>query len=196
MPRLNGTITEEQKMEFDSIKDELGLSNQGEVLAALLSAYREFQQIKQTSDLNLTEDEQELINKAISYSGMTREEIAKRGFIAEAKKAVSLAKHQADLSELDPEELKKKTFLGVAAIRIQKTVEKIMQHNDNQPEKQNKFYISESLVFKLSGSNRKAIKDYFENYHIMINDHNQKHGLSNEDNRKGKGVDIKSILNI
>lgn len=196
MVRLNSTITEEQKAEFDAIGDELGLSKQSQIIGALLKAYRELQEVKQSmqNDLKLADDEQELLNKASEYSGMSRDEIIKRGAIAEAKKAVSLAKHQAELADLDPEELKKKTFKGVAAVRIEQIVTRIMEHNDNAPEKKDRFYISESLVFKLSGSNRKAIKEYFDSHHLMIDDHNHKYGLTIEDNRKGKGLDTASIL--
>lgn len=198
MARLNGTITEEQKAEFEAIGKELGLSNQGQIIGALLKAYRELQEVKESmqSDFQLSDDEQELLSKAVEYSGMSRNEIIKRGAIAEAKKTVSLVKHQADLENLSDEELKKKTFAGVAALRIQQVIEKVMTHNDNQPEKQNKFFISPSLIFKLAGSNRAAINNYFEKYQLSIDDHNHKHNLTVDDNRKGKGIDAKEVIGV
>lgn len=198
--RINCTISEQVKAEFDYVQEQLNLSNQGEVIGLLLDAYRELQELKKqmttSSDFNLSKEEEDLVNLAVNFSGMTRKQIAKRGFIAEAKTAISLAKRQADLAEANPEELKKMTFKGVAATRIEQIISRIMEHNDSQTEKQNKLCITESLVFKLTGSNRKALKDYFESHKLMIDDHNQKHSLTDADNRKGKGIDAKQMLNL
>lgn len=194
-PRLNVSTTEETKTEFEHIQNLEGFSTYGETLALLIAAYQELKQIN-SLELKLTDEENQLVEDAVNLSGMSRNEITKRGLIAEAKKAVSLAKRQSELSEAAPEDLKKMTFRGVAATRIEQIIIRIMEHNDSQPEKQNKFCITESLVFKLTGSNRKAITDYFDSHRILIEDHNQKHQLTNEDNRKGKGIDIKSMLNL
>ena len=127
---------------------------------------------------------------------MTLEQLTKRGLLKEARTAVSLAKHQAELSEVDPDDLKKMTFRGVAATRIEQVISKIMEWNNNHPEQKDRFYISETLIARLTGSNRGAIKDYFQTHDTLINDHNYKYSLSNDDNRKGKGVDVKQMLGL
>lgn len=198
--RLNGTLTTRQKTDFDFVKTELNLSSQGEVIGFLLESYRELRtlkkQMEQKSEFELNREESEEVCKAIKLSGMTYDQIAKRGLLAEARKAVSLAKRQDDLANTDPEELKKMTFKGVASTRIGQVVNRIMEYNDTQPEQKNRFCISESLVFKLTGSNRNAVKEYFRSYKLMIDDHNQKYGLTNENNRKGKGIDPKQLLGL
>ncbi|NJS16203.1 MAG: hypothetical protein HC787_02870 [Nostocaceae cyanobacterium CSU_2_110] len=65
-----------------------------------------------------------------------------------------------NLDHLSIEELKKKSYLGVAKHRISQTVEKLMEHNDTQGEKVNKVCITRGIVFKLTGSNRKTINEF------------------------------------
>ena len=125
---------------------------------------------------------------------MTREELAKRGLLAEARKSNSLAKRQSELSEADPDELKKLTFKGVAFTRIEQVVKRIMSHNDAQGENKHRYCPTECLIATITGSNRGAIREYFDSHKTMIEDHNHKYGLSKEDNRKGKGIDVKQLF--
>ena len=108
----------------------------------------------------------------------------------------SIADKQSRLESMTPEEINKATFKGAAQFKIEHAIQKVMSHNDAQPEKSNKVCLTKGIIFKLTGSNRATINQYFEHHEIMIADHNQKHGLTNADNRKGKGFSFEQLLGI
>ena len=140
--------------------------------------------------------EQQEIDKAIANSGLTLENITKEGTLQRARYLNSVATNQAKLESMSESELKKATFKGASRHRISEAVEKIREHNDQQPEKKNKVCITRGMVFKITGSNRNNINKFFDEYEVMISDHNHKHELSDADNRKGKGFDFKQLLGI
>lgn len=199
--RLATTITEQCKTELDHVQKQLKLSKQGETVSALLDAYRELQELKkkmsvESNEFDLSPSEQEEVSKAVERSGMSQEQLAKRGLLKEARTALSLAKYQDKLSEIDPEKLRKMTFRGVASARIENAVTKLMNYNDTRGEQKDRRCISETFIAKLSGSNRNAVRDYFDSHKLMIDDHNAKYSLTIADNRKGKGIDLKQILGL
>jgi hypothetical protein len=99
-----------------------------------------------------------------------------------------------DFESMTEDELKLNTRKGSAYYRISQAVETIKNHNDSQGEKKLKFFISPTLIFKLTGSNRKSITLYFEQHQTLIDEHNSKHELTELDNRKGKDYDVKKVL--
>lgn len=147
-----------------------------------------------SNEFDLSPSEQDEVSKAVQVSGMTQEQLAKRGLLKEARTALSLAKYQADLSEVDPEKLRDMTFRGVASTRIERVVTRIMDYNDTCGEQKDRYCITPTLVANLSGSNRNAVREYFNSHKFMIDDHNSKYSLTNADNRKGKGIDAKQVL--
>jgi hypothetical protein len=62
-----------------------------------------------------------------------------------------------------------------------------MAINDKATEKSQKSCITQGLIFTLCGVNRNALNKYFSQYETMINDHNLKHDLDPNSNRKGNG---------
>jgi bisphosphoglycerate-dependent phosphoglycerate mutase len=76
---------------------------------------------------------------------------------------------------------------GSAEERIHRAVQAMMNYNDLASSKDNKWAISESVVARLTGSNRPAIRRYFEQHQQTIDQHNDMHGLSDGHNvSKGK----------
>ena len=140
--------------------------------------------------------EQQEIDNAIVNSGLTIEAIAKEGTLQRARYLNSVAKSQAKLESMSESELKQATFKGASRHRISEAVAKIKEHNDQQTEKKNKVCITKGMVFKITGSNRNNINKFFNEYEVMISDHNHKHELTDKDNRKGKGFDLKELLGI
>lgn len=140
--------------------------------------------------------ERKEINDAVANSGLTLEAIIKEGTLQRARYLNSIAESQAKLETMSESELKKATFKGASRHRISQAVEQIRQHNDQQTEKKNKVCITRGIVFKITGSNRSNINKFFDEYQVMISDHNHKHQLSDSDNRKGKGFDFNQLLGI
>ncbi|MEM7758067.1 MAG: hypothetical protein AAF298_08075 [Cyanobacteria bacterium P01_A01_bin.40] len=159
-------------------------------------------QITQSKDVatpeleQYTVTEQKEINDAVANSGLTIEAIVKEGTLQRARYLNSIAESQAKLESMSRDELKEATFKGVSRHRISQAIEKIREHNDQQTEKKNKVCITRGIVFKITGSNRSNINKFFDEYEVMISDHNHKHELSDADNRKGKGFDFQQLLGI
>jgi len=147
-------------------------------------------------NITYTESEKLEINKAINNSNLPYSTIVKDGTLQRVRYLNSIAKQQAELESLSDEELKDKTFKGVALHRINNMVEHIKNHNDMQGEKPNKVCLTRGIIAKLTGSNRQTINNFFDDYHIMIDDHNQKHQLTDTDNRKGKGFSFEELLGL
>ena len=193
--RVSAILSLQRKAELDHVQKQLELSNQGDTIAVLIDAYRELQDLKKHS-LELTLSEQDEVDKAVERSGMSLDQLTKRGLLKEARTALSLAKLQERLEDTDPAKLKTMTFRGVASTRIEQVIKKIMDYNDTRGEQKDRYCISETLVAKLSGSNRNAVREYFNSHKIMIDDHNAKYNLTNNDNRKGKGIDAKQVFSL
>ena len=140
--------------------------------------------------------EQEEINLALKNSGLSLKDITKTGTLQRVRYLNSVAESQAKLDSMSEEDLKKATFRGVAEHRIAQTIETIKEHNDKQAEKVYKICLTRGVVFKLTGSNRKNINEFFDKYQLMIDDHNNKHQLTPLDNRKGKLFDLKECLGV
>ena len=101
-----------------------------------------------------------------------------------------------DYDSMSDNELRNSTSKGSAFQRIGNMIEKVKEYNDLQLDNSSRFFLSPSLIFKLTNSNFKIINSYFETYRSMIDVINSKYELSDKDNRKGKGYDFKKVLGI
>lgn len=183
-------IDPEIKSQLDVIKDELGLT-WNDLFSHLISQYQQ----QKPSTLQFSKEEENLIGEA-TKTGISQDELYKTGILSEAKKRVSLA-DTFNLEDMTDETLfspngtqdgkSLKTIAGIGEERVNRTVKAVMAINDKATEKSQKSCITCGLIFNLCGANRATINKYFESYKVMIEDHNFKHGLSPNDNRKGTG---------
>jgi len=134
------------------------------------------------------------VKDALTNSGLTLIELVKEGLLQRARYYNSIAIKQADFKNMSTETLKNSTVKGAANYRIENAVQTLIDHNNNEPEKDNKVCITKGMIFKLTGSNRQTINKYFDEQKIGISDHNNKHSLTEDDNRKGKGFDFKALI--
>jgi hypothetical protein len=203
--RLSPSISNEHKAKFDEIASRLNLKSQGEVIEYLIDIFEDYLMLKEQSDnqhnndLPLTNDEQQQVQSAMSNSGLTYQEIAKDGLLQRAKYLNSVAKKQSELESLSDADIKeninKLTFKGVADYRIEQAIQKIIDYNETASQN-DKICITKGIVFNITGSNRQTINKFFETKQHWIDDHNNKHNLTDKDNRKGKGYDVKAVLGI
>lgn len=215
--KFSGSISKAHKDKLQKILESENLKNQGLLIEKLIDIYDEYQDLKQKSDKiqfgeinynniglkvihnqdgSLKENEIEIVDKAIKNSGLSLQQIVKDGVLQRAKYLNSIAQSQAKLDSMSEEELKIQTFKGVANYRIEQAIEVIKAHNDKQGEKADKICITKGVVFKITGSNRQTINKFFDEHYLMIEDHNNKHSLTDKDNRKGKNYDVKKVLGI
>lgn len=214
--RVSGSISKVHKQKLEKILESQKI-NQGELFEMFIDMYEEYQELKekadkikfgelsynniglevvQNQDGTIKENQLEIVKLAEQNSGFSLQQIVKAGTIQRAKYLNSIAESQAKLESMSDEELKEQTFKGVAEYRINQAIETIKNHNDMQAEKEHKICITKGMVFKITGSNRQTINKFFDNYQQMIEDHNNKHSLTDKDNRKGKNYDVKEILGI
>ncbi len=145
---------------------------------------------------NLSGSEQIEVENALTNSDSQLDVVAKDGLLQRSRYLNSIADKQAKLESMTDEEMQKATFKGAANFRIEQAISTIINHNNNQSEKSRKVCLTKGIVFKLTGSNRQTINKYFDEHQVMISDHNHKHGLTDADNRKGKGFSFEQLLGV
>lgn len=183
-------IENEIKAVLDGIKEETGLS-WNDLFSELITTYQQ----QKPSSLEFTSEEEKIIGEA-TQTGITRDELFKIGIMSEAKKRASMANtfnltDMADDILFDPKGTQDgkslKTIAGIGDERIDRTVKAVMAINDNAKKPEQKSCITQGLIFTLCGVNRNSLNKYFAQYETMISDHNLKHGLDPNSNRKGNG---------
>lgn len=208
MKKLGTRITEEHKEKLIALCDRENL-NQGEMIEKLIDYYLEKgsestdSKDKDNGDrlgdiffleqLELNSSETQEVRNAVINSGQELKAIAKDGLMYKAKYLNTI---QTNLSDIPKEELRSSTLKGVAALKIEKCVEAIIEHNDNSPEPQDRVCLSKTLVQKLTGSNPRTVGQWFDEHHGLIGDHNAKYQLTHSHNRRGAGFDYFQHLNL
>lgn len=196
--RITSAIATKEKAILDSLTKKLKMT-QGEVIGYLLRSYEQLSNrdpIISLESYNLSGSEQKEVEDALVNSDSQIDDVARDGLLHRARYLNSIADKQAQLESMSEEELNNATFKGAANYRIEQAIATIMDHNNNQSEKSQKLCLTKGMVFKLTGSNRQTINKYFDSHEIMISDHNSKHGLTDKDNRKGKGFDVEALLSV
>lgn len=194
--KLGCTITDEEKQLLDHLTKKLNKS-QGELIGELIRNYQYVNESVGAISLktfDLSGEEQREVENALTNSQSQLNEIAKDGLLQRSRYLNSIAEKQASLESMSEEEMQKATFKGAANFRIEQAISTVMDHNNAQAEKSRKVCLTKGIIFKLTGSNRQTINKYFDDHQVMIGDHNQKHGLTDTDNRKGKGFSFEQLL--
>jgi hypothetical protein len=196
--KLGSSITKAEKERLNSLTQELNKS-QGEVLGFLIRTYNS--NVKNDSLLslksfNLSPGEHGEVEAALTNSGSELDVVAKDGLLQRSRYLNSIADKQAQLESMSDLQMQKATFKGAANFRIEQGIATIINHNDREAEKSRKVCLTKGIVFKLTGSNRQTINKYFDEHEVMIADHNQKHELTESDNRKGKGFSFEQLLGV
>lgn len=206
-------ITKQTKQKFDEITKELG-KTQSQKIEALIDAYESLKKENESlkNQLEVTESQIKLgelsyillglngseileVQNAESVSLQSLQAIARDGLLQKARYYNSTM-GKKDYDSMSDNELRNSTSKGSAFQRIGNMIEKVKEYNDLQLDNSSRFFLSPSLIFKLTNSNFKIINSYFETYRNMIDDINNKYQLSDKDNRKGKGYDFKKMLGI
>lgn len=205
--KLGCTITDDEKVLLDRLTKKLHKS-QGELIGELIRSYEKISdRIKDNSQVNgdngislsmfdLSGEEQTEVEKALVNSDSQLSIVAKDGLLQRSRYLNSIADKQAQLESMSDEEMQKATFKGAANFRIEQAIQTIMDHNNAQAEKSRKVCLTKGIVFKLTGSNRQTINKYFDEHEVMIADHNNKHELTDSNNRRGKGFDWHELLGV
>ena len=196
--KLGCTISNDDKALLDRLTKDLKM-NQGEVIGYLLRSYEQLsnrESVLSIEGFNLSGSEQQEVENALVNSDSQLDEVARDGLLQRSRYLNSIADKQAQLESMSDEEMRSCTFKGAANFKIEQAVNTITDHNNSQSSKSDKVCITKGIVFKLTGSNRQTINKWFDQHQTMIDDHNQKHSLTNADNRKGKGFSFEQLLGV
>ena len=198
MKKIGCSISNSDKKLLDRLTKDLKMS-QGEVVGYLLRSYNQLsnrESVLSLESFNLSGEQQLEVENALTNSDSQLDEVARDGLLQRSRYLNSIASKQAQLESMTNEEMAKATFKGAANFKIEQAIETIINHNNNQSEKSQKVCITKGMVFKLTGSNRQTINKWFDQHSTMISDHNQKHSLTDTDNRKGKGFSFEQLLGV
>ena len=196
--KLGCFISDEEKALLDELTKQLGKS-QGDLIGLLIRSYQNISHrdsVISIEAFDLSDEQQHEVENALTNSGSQLDVVARDGLLQRSRYLNSIADKQAQLESMSDEEMQKATFKGAAYFRIEQAINTIIEHNNSQTEKKDKVCITKGIIFKLTGSNRQTINKWFTQHQIMIDDHNQKHSLTNSDNRKGKNFDWQELLGV
>ena len=102
-------------------------------------------------------------------------------------KTVDKAEPVKDFSNVSSEKLKDKMkqHPGTALEKVVRAVQAIMDYNDfTAPSNDERWCVNLQSIRDLSGSRYKVVSEFVKEYQIMIDDHNQKYGLSKFHNQR------------
>lgn len=200
--RSHISITTDYMKKLEKIKKSQKIKTNKEAIEYLIDNYTKGHHVEK-DEINIhnffgSKDKLEsikLVNDALVNSGLDFKELVRESLLSKASAINKSAKKLSNLSS-DRKSLKASNIRGAADMRIEQMANRIIDHNNSQPEKINKICLSKGVIFKLTGCNRSAIDRYFNRYNISIEDHNKKHSLKSTDNRKGKNITIEKLLGL
>ncbi len=101
-------------------------------------------------------------------------------------------KPELDYELMSNDELKKLRSDGAVDEKIRRAFTAIADFNDAQPSNQTRWAITNQSLRQVSGCNGQKVREWMVKYQTSVNDHNNKYGLGQYDN-KGKG-DITEVI--
>lgn len=149
--------------------------------------------------LELDAETQQIVNDALEHSGMSLADFIKQACKVYAKTVTGKAKQsEEDLSSVPTSALlidpKYKTHPNRVEELVKRAIVAIMRSNDQAPEQDQRWMITQTSLQALTGSRPAAIKKLLDKYKTMIDDHNAKYDLQPYDNRKGNGRKIEDEI--
>jgi hypothetical protein len=139
--------------------------------------------------LQLTPEEKAEVEAAAKASSTFLNQLIKEGLLLKARKINTETKR---LEGLSIEQRRQSTFIGAATANLRRTANAIVTWNHEQYNNDLRVYINASILRTLTGSNLNTIKDFLVSYRTndqfleTAEEHNQRYGLVEGDNRKGR----------
>ena len=145
----------------------------------------------------LTESEKSLVDEALKVERIDLNELMKRGLLMIAKSYVSSAASKKQLGfdgmsfcQLAKLGTDRRTIRGLSEAKIEKAFEMIQEFNKDQSDEEQRLYVSQDLIYKITNSNLVTIKKWVENHPTDIEEAN--HGI--EPKRGMKREEIRKLL--
>jgi len=149
--------------------------------------------------LELDADTQSIVQAALEHSGLSLAEFIRKASKVYATTLVGKAKQfEYDLSSVSTKDLlseRYKTHPLRADELTERAIVALERHNNSCTEKAGKWKITQTAIQSLIGSKPATIKAILPKFQLRIDDHNQKHDLSDYQNRK-PGKKIEDEINL
>jgi len=175
---------------FESLVHITGLSKK-EMLEKLIDAYLASDSQNGNAVYDGLSDSDKVVVDTARGNGANIGELLALGLVAESKRWNSNQGTRDKFASLGFDDLGKITGVkGVSEERIRRTVQACLNHNESAQSPEDRVFITQSFVFKLSGSNRQTIKTYFEKPEIIdsLEKHHSEMGLTPDHNRKSRQI--------
>lgn len=189
-PEIRTSCTEEYKGKFQALVKSTG-QKPNELMETLIDAYLASDSQNGNSVYDGLSDSDKGIIDAARANGADITELLALGLVAESKRWNSNQETRDKFAKLGFIELGKITGVkGVSEERIRRTIHACVNHNESAQNPEDRVFITQSFVFKLSGSNRQTIKAYFEKPEIIdsLEKHHSEMGLTSDHNRKSRQI--------
>ena len=133
----------------------------------------------------------ERIQKAIKVSECSQSEFIKRAIDSYAKNYEPHLDINAE--DMTNQELIGSKAKGTSEELISRAIDAIIEYNNSQPEKKNRYQISNTAIKQLTGCRQEIIRVVCEKYHNKIYDHHEHKVSHNRVWNRGK-ADIRSKI--
>lgn len=183
--------------QLEALASEWELAKIGDVIERLLLDRTLYQAPENSPEL--TDDEKKIVEDACIAGNTTVPQMQHDGLLMMAKRINST---QDYLKNASAEDLRKTGAKGAAAERIKRCVEALKEWNSQKAQSKDLeeqtecYYITVTLIRKLTGSRYAAVKAYIEENQDTIEAHHTEFNLDEDVNRKGKGNDVFDKLKV
>ena len=152
--------------------------------------------------LDLDTETQEIVERALSFSGKSLEDFIKQACKVYGTTLVGKANQfGTDLANVSTYDLLNNRTYSTNPNRakelVKRAIKAIQIHNDEiVTQKADRWMITQTAIQALTGSKPATVKLLLADSKTLIDDHNAKHNLTPYDNRKSNGVRITDIIKI
>lgn len=187
---VRASCTEEYHVKFEGLVNTTGLSKK-DLIEKLIDVFLASDtQNGNTVYEGLSDSDKHIVDTARA-NGADITKLIAQGLVAESKRWNSNQGTRDKFVDLGFIELGKITGVrGVSEERVRRTIQACINHNLSAQNPDDRVFITQSFVFKLSGSNRQTIKAYFEKPEIIdsLEKHHSEMGLTADHNRKSRQI--------
>jgi predicted ribonuclease YlaK len=185
-PQLSiNPIDERIKIEFLQYQKEHNIASKNKLLEIIWNSFK-------YSQIQFTDEEKQLIERALKMSNLSIEELKKRAILRAARNIITNKDKPIVLKEVDKNS---RTSARAADLRVADIVAEMMLHNDQAEQWYKRKFINQKTISEYAkdrkqssmnnlSPNTEVIKRYLENYQEVIAKHHAKYDMHEDHNRK------------
>jgi predicted ribonuclease YlaK len=185
-PQLSiNPVDERIKSEFLQYQKEHNIASKNKLLEIIWNSFK-------YSQIQFTDEEKQLIERALKMSNLSIEELKKRAILRAARNIITNKDKPIVLKEVDKNS---RTSARAADLRVVDIVAEMMLHNDQAEQWYKRKFINQKTISEYAkdrkqssmnnlSPNTEVIKRYLENYQEVIARHHAKYDMQEDHNRR------------